>query len=814
MSGEQKILQAYWESGQSGLIVLARDWVSRKEKPPLFFGPPKRPFESLERCPPLVYARIAGYLRFRGNLLFSCELPERGKTALAEKGVFVAGDFNDWQPLKDGPTWRMQRTRLSGITFAALPIPRELLDRGEPFAFKFQAGDGEWLDVPRGAPNAVFDPDGACNYEFHPERTGLHLFNFSVPDDYEVDGQEEVLWSSGDAEEIRHLPPTTDFLSLASDSPLGAESDGKTTRFRLFAPRADKVVVEISEDATMESPETIELEGPVDGVWKASVPRDLGGFFYHYRVHGVNRDGSTQFHPDLPVLDPYAKAAVSRGGPGILFGPATFPPGGIDTGFSPPQWDDLVVCECHVRDLLARLPASFRDEERLGFAGLARWIRTGRSYLHELGVNAVELQPIQEFDSRSRDEYHWGYMPVNYFSPESTYGAKPELGSQVEEFRDLVRALHEQEFTVILDVVYNHIGEPNNLLFLDKYYYFHLDTHHTMTNWSGCGNDLRTDAPMVRRLIVESLLHLVEQYGVDGFRFDLADLVGKPALQEIEQKLKEKHPHLVLITEPWSFRGHLARDLTDTAFSQWNDGFRDFVAEYVRGGANQDAARYFLAGSPGDRASWPAQTVNYSESHDDYCWLDRITENPDHEGIAPTPADRRRTHLMAAFLFCSVGIPMISAGQDGLRTKHGVHNTYQRGDLNAIDYERRTYYTATVEYFARWIRLRLAPTGRLLRPSAHRDGYFRFSGAENTSAIAALYNADGSEGDDRLLFAINPHPHPVMLPWPKTSRERHWIQVADQERVAQGGLEGALHRTSQEGIYLPALSCGLWKSSR
>jgi len=362
-------------------------------------------------------------------------------------------------------------------------------------------------------------------------------------------------------------------------------------------------------------------------------------------------------------------------------------------------------------------------------------------------------------------------------------------------------------------VVYNHIGEPNNLLFLDKFYFFHLDTHHALTNWSGCGNDLRTDAPMVRRLIVESLLHLVEQYGVDGFRFDLADLVGKPALQEIERKLKEKHPHLVLITEPWSFRGHLAKDLTDTAFSQWNDGFRDFIAEYVCGESNQDAARYFLSGSPGDRTAWPAQTVNYSESHDDYCWLDRITENPEHNANAPTPADRRRTHLMAAFLYASLGIPMISAGQDGLRTKQGIHNTYQRADLNAIDYERRAYYPGTVEYFSRWTRLRLAPTGRLLRPGVHRDGYLAFEGAPDSSSIAAYYNADGSEGADRLLFAINPHSHPVRLPWPEKARGRRWIQMADQERVSEGGLEGALRRVESDGIHLPALSCGLWKSA-
>ncbi|MBC2603050.1 alpha-amylase family glycosyl hydrolase [Puniceicoccus vermicola] len=771
-----------------------------------------RPFQSLERTDPLLYGQMAGYIRFRKKLLFTFELPERGLSELAEKGVYVAGSFNDWNPLEEGKQWRLQRTRLNGIEIAALRIPEDKIDISQTFTFKFQAGDGAWLDVSQSAPNAVFDENGACNLEFHPDRTGQHIFTFAVGENYETDGQEQVIWSSEEGEEIRHLPPTHTFLELHSDAELGALPSRKGTTFRIFAPRANRVVVEFQQDPSMSNPEKLELAGPTDGIWEGSVGRNLEKWFYHYRVHGESPDTSTRFNPDMAILDPYAKAAYSRSGPGIILGDSFFPKGGVDPGFTPPRWDDLVICECHLRDLLARVPDPMKEEDRLGYSGLAKWVRSGHSYLHELGINAVELQPIQEFDSQSKEEYHWGYMPVNYFSPESTYAKHPEKASQVEEFRDLVRAMHEQEFTVILDVVYNHIGEPNNLLFLDKYYYFHLNTHHYLMNWSGCGNDLRTDAPMVRRIIIESLIHLVEQYGVDGFRFDLADLVGKPTLMAIEAALKERFPHLILISEPWSFRGHLADALKDTGWASWNDGYRDFLSEYVRGTSNRDAACYFLAGSPHSRTEWPAQTVNYSESHDDYCWLDRITENPDHEGWSPTPSDRRRTHLMAAFLFASLGIPMISAGQDALRTKGGIHNTYQRGDLNAIDYERRTYYSGTANYFAQWTRLRLSPVGRLLRPGKHRDNYLSFSGPENSSAIACLYNADQADGEDQMLFAINPHLEPAMIPLPHRSPAHEWIQIADQERVNRGGLEGALHRINANGIYLPALSCGLWRT--
>jgi len=812
VSGEQKILQAYWESSSTGLVVLARDWVSRKEKPPLFFGPPLRPFENLQRTSALLYGQMAGYLRFRGKTLFTYEIPERERSELAEKGIYVAGPFNDWKPLDHGTRWRLQRTRLKGIEFAALPVESNEIDSKQKFPFKFQKGDGAWLDVSRSAPNAVFDDTGSCNFEFHPERTGLHLYSFSVSEDYETDGQEQIIWASGEGEEIRHLPPTKAFLELESDLKMGAVPTERKTTFRLFAPRAEKVVLEVSSDPAMTNLRAFDLDEPENGVWSVVIPENLERWFYQYRVFGTSPDASSQFNPNVPILDPYAKASFSNAGPGIILGKSFFPEGGINSGFIPPAWDDLVICECHVRDLIAKVPVAMKDQDRLGFTGLAKWIRSGRSYLHELGVNTIELQPIQEFDSQSKDEYHWGYMPVNYFSPESTYALNPAKATQVAEFRDLVRAMHEQEFTVILDVVYNHIGEPNNLLFLDKYYYFHLDTHHYLMNWSGCGNDVRTDAPMVRRIIIESLIHLVEQYGVDGFRFDLADLVGKPTLQAIEKELKSRYPHLVLISEPWSFRGHLADELKDTGWASWNDGYRDFLAEYVRGQSNQDAARYFLAGSPHSRTEWPAQTVNYSESHDDYCWLDRITENPGHDAWNPTPADRRRTHLMVAFLFSSLGIPMISAGQDALRTKRGIHNTYQRGDLNAIDYERRCYYSGTANYFAQWVRLRLSPTGHLLRPGRHRDGYLSFSVQDGLSAIACVFNADGQDGDAKLLFAINPHAEPATLPVPEGAQKIRWIQIADHERVARGGLEGALHRISEDQIHLPAMSCGLWKS--
>jgi pullulanase/glycogen debranching enzyme len=424
-------------------------------------------------------------------------------------------------------------------------------------------------------------------------------------------------------------------------------------------------------------------------------------------------------------------------------------------------------------------------------------------------VNCVELQPLQEFDNVTREEYHWGYMTVNYFAPASAYAARPEAASGVRELQDLVRAFHARGIAVIVDVVYNHVGEPAHLLFVDKLYYFEQDATGNLANWSGCGNDLRASAAMAKRLIIDSCAHWLETFGVDGFRFDLADLLGVPVLKEIEVALKRVKPDVILIAEPWSFRGHVAGELRDTGWASWNDGYRNFLRDHVRGAGSRESFEYYLKGSPWYYAKWPAQTVNYTESHDDRCWLDVITENANHDGHLPTVNDRRRTHLMAAVLFSSIGIPMIAAGQDFLKSKHGVNNTYQRGDLNALDYGRIHRFPSTHAYFADWIAFRLSATGRLLRHfSRASEGFFAFYWAEGGNAAAVVYNADLSQGTERLLFAINPTLADVTIridAW----AEQPWSQVADQERFLPAGRPAGAQRVTRD-LFVPALGCGLW----
>jgi pullulanase len=201
--------------------------------------------------------------------------------------------------------------------------------------------------------------------------------------------------------------------------------------------------------------------------------------------------------------------------------------------------------------------------------------------------------------------------------------------------------------------------------------------------------------------------------------------------------------------------------------------------------------------------------VNYTESHDDRAWIDVITENPHNNGMSPTANDRRRTQLMAAVLFSSIGIPMISAGQDFLRSKGGVNNTYQRGDLNALDYRRLFRFPGTHAYFADWIAFRRSEAGQLLRlwqrPS---EGYFKVVPAPGSTACAVIYNFDGSQGPERLLFAVNPTLADLTIPLGETiPATADWRQIADHERFFSG--HGARQPVESE-LFIPALGCGLW----
>ena len=813
-SKQRKIASVVWKDERVGRIHLTKDWRSTDTLPPLYLGYSQEPLSNLSRQDPLEYGKRARVCYNKRTLLFMISPSSIANFDLKKDKVFLAGSFSGWSDALGKSEWQLKRERIGGELWLAKRVSRRWLAEYESehgsLLFKFLTSNNVWVKVDQSAPNRYRDPRGIENYRVNLEKTGRHIFNFELPETYRKADTAVITWSTPAHQESVNLPPSGDFLKLHSESRLGVMPSSGGAKFRLFAPRADGVsVVTFSK---LDESDKVQTEGrrlPY-GVWEMEVSGVSEGMYYYFHVSGENSDTSTAFESDFKIVDPYALAMVSDQGPGIVKYKESIPK--FDDDFQVPHWHDLVMMECHLGDIVERAPIA-RDEKPIpGYREMTEFLKQDDNYIESLGINAIELQPLQQMDKAHPQRYHWGYMTVNYFAPESSYAIAPEHGSQIEEIQELVRTAHAKGLTVILDVVYNHVGEPNFLYFIDKLYYFETDPNFYLMNWSGCGNDLRCGAPMVKRLIIDSLIHWMEYFGVDGFRFDLAELIGVDVLKDIETELKKVNPSVILIAEPWSFRGHIGGQLVNTGYASWNDGYRNFIYEYVLAKGNQDGIKYFLKGSRDNFARFPAQTVNYTESHDDRCWLDRITENPDHNGYLPLLVDRRRTHLMMSLLMMSVGIPMLAEGQDFLRSKRGVNNTYQRGDLNALDYDRLTSYSATHEYVRSWIVFRKSEWGRLIRMHEHpsNEYYVTFT-ADHASSVAMLYNANFELGANRLLYAVNPHHHAVLIPV-QGIQPKKFKQLADHERFNLEGLASARIRWTAEGIWLPPLTCGLWVS--
>ncbi|MFP6854430.1 MAG: glycoside hydrolase family 1, partial [Opitutales bacterium] len=296
----------------------------------------------------------------------------------------------------------------------------------------------------------------------------------------------------------------------------------------------------------------------------------------------------------------------------------------------------------------------------------------------------------------------------------------------------------------------------------------------------------------------------------DGFRFDLAELLEAPLLSEIELALRAIKPSVILIAEPWSFRGRIDSQLSRTSFSCWNDGFRDFIRDYVKGNGDSRGVIHYLKGSPGKSFARPSQSINYVESHDDHCLIDAITENPHRDGRKPTADDQRRSRMGFALTMMSQGVPMLAAGQDFHRSKSGHGNTYLRGDLNTLDYERLAEFRESHEYCRRWIEFRRSEIGSVLRLTEYQpDSFWQEFRPETGSAAALLLCSNPTNERHRLLFAINPDAKERKLPvTPEEIGRARLLTTIDS--FSSDGIPDPFERSVQGEIILPPLEIGLW----
>jgi len=792
----RELASARWETKVSGLVMLTRDW-DGPGLPPLTLNPPAR-LILLEPADVRAWALRSGHWLDAGRVHFffwKALCPE-----VADGTVCVAGPFNDWGRAIDMERWVLSPVCVAGAAGFELSVAAdEVFGSADEVEFKFLRDGGRWVEPPHDADNILRSAANHRNLVVSRLRTDKHVFRFYAADADPAAAPVRMIFETPELLELGDILASDPLDVLEPPGNFGALVGIRSTQFRVFAPRARAVEVSWRPSSGGAS-HLLALKPEGQGAWSATHPENLTGAHYWVSVSAGEADTQERFG-ETQLVDPWARAVVGpQQAAGIIIGPDSLTP--FTDGFTPPPVEDLVILEGHLRDLLGLAEGAPAGG---GYRDLARYVRSQGNYLRALGVNALELLPCAEFEHADSAEYHWGYMPVSAFGVANQYASAPGVVA-IEEFRDLVRACHEAGLAVIMDVVLNHFGSPNGLAAIDAPYYYRVDPQGELTNWSGCGNDVRAEAPMFKRLVHAALRHWTETLGVDGVRLDLAELLGTPLLREIEADFRVRAPHKILIAEPWSFRGHAARDLDDSTWTSWDDAFREFLPAYVRGHAKASDLLHHVAAC----AIRPSARLRYAQSHDDMAWLDRITERSGSDALDPAPVDVLRTRMMHVVLLCAAGVPMLCAGQDFLMTKRGVSNTWRRGDLNRLDPVRLDRFRAEHEFVARLIGFRLSAAGAAMRPrQAVSAGWMQVTHQDGGEAFVAILNADGALGPGRVLLACNPHGQEVSLELPRTG---NWTPVVVSPFPSCLHAPGPVPRIEAGRVVLPPLASAVWSA--
>jgi pullulanase len=510
-----------------------------------------------------------------------------------------------------------------------------------------------------------------------------------------------------------------DSEEFISDELLGVSIKDNSTKFTVFSPGANQVTLNLYNSAEGGSVEKISLEKSKKGIWTKTVDKKLYGKYYTYCVSGFD----DSYDPKVEVIDPYARCVTTHNGRGLIIEDDT--PIHASPKFS---FKDAMIYEMHVRDFTIAENSGIGNKGMyLGFTESGTILSgtdfsTGIDHLVELGVNTIQLMPIQDFEHNDSD-YFWGYMPVNFNSPDGWFATNSEDESKVREFKLLVDALHRKGIKVVMDVVYNHTseGSPNlkynfNGLVPNYYYRQHVDGSYW--NGSGCGNEVRSEHPMVRRFIIESLKYWVEEYKIDGFRFDLMGLHDMVTMKEIVRTLRQVNPEIFIYGEPWT-----AGDtpITPTVkgtqkgkgFAVFNDHFRDAMKGpwynldpgFLQKGINVENVKKGIIGSITDFADSPQEVINYVVCHDGRTLWDHLKGTLENEKNVTDEQFKLMDKLAAVLLFTSQGVPFIHGGQEFLRSKFGSHNSYNqpdsinmvRWDLKQKNYDIFKYYKGLIE---------------------------------------------------------------------------------------------------------------------
>jgi len=586
---------------------------------------------------------------------------------------------------------------------------------------------------------------------------------------------------------------------------LGATIKGDSTVFKVWAPTASEVLLNLFEAGDGGAAyKTVPMVKGDKGVWSHEEPCGHGTYY----TYTVTTAVGTQ-----EAVDPYTKAAGVNGNRGMVADLSLTDPETWNTD-KPVQtldsYRDAIIWEVHVRDFSNKIAESQYKGKYLAFTetGLVNehGEAVGMDYLKNLGITHVHLLPVYDYatvdESDPNAPFNWGYDPKNYNVPEGSYSTDPYKGEvRIREYKQMVAALHEAGIGVIMDVVYNHTYDGNSSFNrIVPYYYYRYDSAGANTSASGCGNDTASERYMFGKFMEESTAYWVEEYHLDGLRFDLMGLHDLATMQKVEAAVHEINPKAILYGEGWTMGATIdgseqanqksISKITPTgqaigAVAVFNDATRDGLKGsvfektgkgYINGQAKANARKviFGIKGGSGIGQGWSvedAMVVNYMSAHDNNTLWDKLLlSNPD----ASDDQRNRMNNLGAAIVMISRGTPFWQAGEEMLRTKGGDENSYKSSDeVNNIDWsvlKPGSREQETMQYYKGLIAMRKGF-------DIFTDRDVQIVSAEETGSGILAVTFDDGRGAEALAL-INPHN--TGLPY---TLEGQWNLIATGEKA-------------------------------
>ena len=589
----------------------------------------------------------------------------------------------------------------------------------------------------------------------------------------------------------------------------------KSTTFSLTtSPDVKKVDVVISDNDSDTAQQLVKSMKRVGaGKWKLTVKNDLKGKYYVFSVYNQAQ------HDHTPGV--FAKAVGVNGKRGVIVDLKDTDPDGWADDVRPELKNpcDLIIYEMHHRDFSMDMSSGIKNKGKF----LALTEPAAISHLRRLGVNAVHILP--SFDFASIDEskpdvvqYNWGYDPLNYNVPEGSYSTNAaDPKARIREFKKMVQALHKAGIRVILDVVYNHTFDINGSNFQKTYpdYFFRKNAEGKYSDGSGCGNETASDKELMREFMKESVAYWVNEYHIDGFRFDLMGVHDIETMNEIHDVVAQIDPTIYIYGEGWS-AGSCAYPQDKLAIKanarQLNGigAFSDEMRDALRGPFSDDTKGGFLAGVPGQEESikfgiagaishpqidmtkvnyskvpWtnePSQMVAYVSCHDDMCLTDRLRSSIPYIG----DDELIRLDLLAqTAVLTSQGVPFILSGEEMLRDKKGVHNSFRSPDsINRLDWNNLKRYPQVFDYYAGLISLRKQhPAFRMGSVDEVRKNLCFLEAPEGVVAYQLKNNAGGDSWKN-IIVVLNSQKTPQTVDVP----ENTYTMVVANGKVDTNGI--------------------------